>query len=67
MGFWLGTLIFLIFEALGFGVVQFSGKPHSTKLLHHTLVGSTVICCWMMWGIVYLSQMYPLVHPILQG
>jgi hypothetical protein len=32
MGFWLGTLVFLIFEALGFGVVHVSGKPRSTKL-----------------------------------
>ncbi|KAL4427346.1 hypothetical protein ABPG77_003255 [Micractinium sp. CCAP 211/92] len=67
MGFWLGTLVFLIFEALGFGVVHFSGKPRSAKLLNHTLVATTVVCCWLMWGIVYLAQKYPLVRPILQG
>ena len=32
MGFWLGTVIFLIFEALGFSVVHFSSKPPSAKL-----------------------------------
>lgn len=32
MGFWLGTLVFAVFEALGFGVVQFSAKPRSTKM-----------------------------------
>ena len=32
MGFWLGTLVFAILEAVGFGVVHLSGKPHSSKL-----------------------------------
>lgn len=32
MGFWLGTLVFAIFEALGFGLVHFSAKPKPTKL-----------------------------------
>ena len=32
MTFWLGTLIFLALEGLGFGVVHFSNKPHSHKL-----------------------------------
>jgi hypothetical protein len=31
MGFWLGTLVFLIFEGLGAGIVHFSGKPRSSK------------------------------------
>ncbi|PRW39219.1 V-type proton ATPase subunit e1 [Chlorella sorokiniana] len=67
MGFWLGTVVFLVLEALGFSAVQFSSRPQSTKLLNHTLVASTIICCWLMWSIVYLAQMHPLIRPILQG
>lgn len=32
MGFWLGTVVFLVLEALGFSAVQFSSRPQSTKL-----------------------------------
>lgn len=32
MGFWLGTVIFLILEALGFSVVHFGSKPPNAKL-----------------------------------
>lgn len=32
MGFWLGTVVFLVLEALGFGAVHFSNKPQSAKL-----------------------------------
>lgn len=32
MGFWLGTVVFLVFEALGFGFVHASALPPSTKL-----------------------------------
>ncbi|KAL6784535.1 hypothetical protein ACKKBG_A02185 [Auxenochlorella protothecoides x Auxenochlorella symbiontica] len=67
MGFWLGTLIFALLELLGFGIVQASGARHGNKLLKHTLVGTTVACCWMMWGIVYIAQLHPLMRPTLQG
>lgn len=33
--------------------------------LAQTLVATTVICCWLMWTLVYIGQMYPLVSPLL--
>ncbi|RAL41024.1 hypothetical protein DM860_008722 [Cuscuta australis] len=33
--------------------------------LHVTLIATATVCCWMMWGIVYLAQMKPLIVPIL--
>lgn len=35
--------------------------------LPQLLVGTAVFCCWMMWAIVYIGQMYPLVNPVLSG
>ena len=32
MGFWLGTVVFMVLEALGFSAVHFSSKPRPTKL-----------------------------------
>ncbi|KAL6197697.1 hypothetical protein ACLB2K_033303 [Fragaria x ananassa] len=37
----------------------------SANLLHLTLVITAVVCCWIMWAIVYIAQMKPLIVPIL--
>ncbi|KAK4420813.1 V-type proton ATPase subunit e1 [Sesamum alatum] len=37
----------------------------SANLLHLTLIITATVCCWMMWAIVYLSQMKPLIVLIL--
>jgi V-type H+-transporting ATPase subunit e len=33
--------------------------------LPHLLFASSVFCCWMMWGIIYMAQMNPLVLPVM--
>jgi hypothetical protein len=68
MGFWLGTLVFVILELIGYLAVKASigarrGRPH--ELLGQVLLATTVVCCWLMWVIVYLGQMKPLVNPVL--
>ncbi|KAI8104101.1 hypothetical protein M9434_002367 [Picochlorum sp. BPE23] len=79
MGFWLGSLIFACLEVVGFlGVEGILGKQYRRErldnrfnnkntLLPQLLVGTAVFCCWMMWAIVYIGQMYPLVNPVLSG
>lgn len=66
MGFWFGSLVFLLLEAVGFVVIRFTGKQGNT-MLQQTLWATTIICCWLMWGVIYIAQLHPLVHPILQG
>lgn len=60
-----GTFLFLVAEAIGFAVVTFSNAPKGKKLLNHTLVATTVVCCWSMWAIIYIAQMHPLIRPII--
>lgn len=60
MGFWLGTLIFLALEVAGFfGVKSIVGTRRGRRheLLGQVLVATSVICCWLMWVIVYMGQM----------
>lgn len=78
MGLWLGTLAFLLLEVFGYiGVEVILGKKYAqgvpgergvkkrnTKLAQ-LLTGATVVCCWMMWVLVYIAQKYPLVNPVL--
>ncbi|KAF4368486.1 hypothetical protein CsatB_027519 [Cannabis sativa] len=68
MGFVITTLIFAVVGIIASLLVQlcFSrNTSSSTSLLHLTLVVTAVVCCWMMWAIVYLAQMKPLIVPIL--
>ena len=32
MGFWVGTLIFFLLEAVGFGVIHLTGKQHGNSM-----------------------------------
>ncbi|XP_020692759.1 V-type proton ATPase subunit e1 [Dendrobium catenatum] len=66
MGFWVTSLIFLLAGVIGALSLRLCcNRGPSTNLLHFTLVITATICCWMMWAIVYLAQMYPLIVPIL--
>ncbi|CAL5036456.1 unnamed protein product [Urochloa decumbens] len=68
MGFWVTTLIFLLAGvAASLFTLLCCNRGPSTNLFHLTLVTTAVICCWMMYAIVYLSQMKPLINPILSG
>ena len=60
MGFWLGTLIFIAFELIGWFFVKTvvgtrRGRRH--ELLGQVLVAASVVCCWLIWVIVYMGQM----------
>ena len=60
MGFWLGTVFFVALELLGMFLVKSligtrQGRRH--ELLGQLLVATSVICCWLMWVIVYMGQM----------
>mmetsp|Transcript_21720 Transcript_21720/g.61060 ORF Transcript_21720/g.61060 Transcript_21720/m.61060 type:complete len:86 (+) Transcript_21720:138-395(+) len=54
----IGTAIYLLFGVGGSVVVQFVPQ-FDDKALARTLVWTAVICLWLMWIIVYMSQMYP--------
>lgn len=66
-GFWVGTVVFLIMGVIANAALKFNGQKNdpANNLLKHTLTITAFICCWMMWGIIYLAQMNPLVMPIL--
>ncbi|XP_008803039.1 V-type proton ATPase subunit e1-like [Phoenix dactylifera] len=66
MGFWVTTLIFFLVGVVAALSVRLccNGGP-STNLFHFTLVVTAIMCCWMMWAIVYLAQLKPLIVPIL--
>ncbi|KAL4519168.1 hypothetical protein Ndes2526B_g00262 [Nannochloris sp. 'desiccata'] len=66
MGLLFGTFVFLVFEGAGFAVVEVT-KGRKNSLLPQTLWATTVVCCWLMWAVVYLAQEYPLIRPVLQG
>ena len=31
------------------------------------MYGTSVLCCWFMWAVIYMAQMAPLVRPVLQA
>ncbi|VFQ58665.1 unnamed protein product [Cuscuta campestris] len=66
MGIMVTTLVFVALGVLASfcATICFNRGP-STNLLHVTLIATATVCCWMMWGIVYLAQMKPLIVPIL--
>ncbi|KMZ75594.1 ATPase, V0 complex, subunit E [Zostera marina] len=66
MGFFVTSLIFLLVGVIAAIFVRLCcNRGPSTNLLHLTLVITAIICCWMMWAIVYLAQLKPLIVPIL--
>ncbi|BFG27374.1 V-type proton ATPase subunit e1-like [Prunus yedoensis var. nudiflora] len=66
MGFVVTTLIFAMVGVIASLMVRICcGRGASANLLHLTLVITAVVCCWMMWAIVYVAQMKPLIVPIL--
>ncbi|KAG2609123.1 V-type proton ATPase subunit e1-like [Panicum virgatum] len=68
MGFWVSTVIFLLAGVVAYlFTLLCCNRGPSTNLFHLTLVTTAVICCWMMYAIVYLAQMKPLINPILSG
>jgi|TARA_B100000683_G_scaffold234546_1_gene237805 V-type H+-transporting ATPase subunit e len=28
------------------------------------MYGTSVLCCWFMWAVIYLAQMTPLIKPV---
>jgi V-type H+-transporting ATPase subunit e len=69
MGLILGTVAFGAIEVALFGGIAVTSQrdPKPRRALKQLLAGTTVICCWMLWAIVYMAGMHPLVRPVLQG
>jgi len=57
-GVLIGTLIAITLGILGFGIV-----PGPDKSLHRLMAVTAVVCMWLMWLCVYMSQMNPLITP----
>eukprot|EP00884_Botryococcus_braunii_P013917 jgi/Botrbrau1/22526/Bobra.114_2s0050.1 len=66
MGFWQITLLFLLLEVVLAGIMWLLGKK-SENQLNQLLVATSVVCCWLMWAIIYIAQLHPLVRPVLQA
>ncbi|KAL0037291.1 hypothetical protein WJX79_011090 [Trebouxia sp. C0005] len=60
-----GSAFFIALEILFWFGIQFFCK--GGKGLTHTLYATAVVCCWMLWAIVYMAQMHPLITPQLQA
>jgi V-type H+-transporting ATPase subunit e len=68
MGFGVITLYYLLAALLGsLGIRIWYNKGPASNQMHVVLVNTAVICCYLMWAIVYLAQLKPLVVPILKG
>ncbi|PTQ47217.1 hypothetical protein MARPO_0008s0011 [Marchantia polymorpha] len=67
-GFFLTTLYFIFASLVGtFGIKWLYDKaPSFTKLLI-LLVNTAIICCYLIWVIVWMAQWNPLVVPILKN
>jgi len=65
MGFWLGTLIFLAIEIAVYGGVAATTKDREQKPLRQLLGATAIVCCWLLWAIVYLGGVHPLVKPVI--
>lgn len=49
--------------ALIVGIISFLFVPGPDKALNRTVAVTAIVCCWLMWVCVYMSQMYPLAAP----
>lgn len=49
--------------ALLIGLLSVFFVPGPDKALNRTCAVTAVVCCWLMWLCVYMSQMYPLAAP----
>ncbi|XP_024389071.1 V-type proton ATPase subunit e1 [Physcomitrium patens] len=68
MGFFLISLYFLLSGLVGSLCVKVCyNKGPSTNMLNVVLVNTAVICCWLMWAIVWLAQWKPLINPVLKA
>ncbi|KAJ7556491.1 hypothetical protein O6H91_05G085800 [Diphasiastrum complanatum] len=68
MGFFVTTLLFFAVGFVASVALPFLyNKGPSENLLHVTLVITAVVCCWLLWAIVYLAQLKPLINPILKA
>ncbi|CAM6095121.1 unnamed protein product [Calypogeia fissa] len=68
MGFILISFYYLLACLVGsLAVPIWFNKGLAANKMHVLLVNTAVICCYLMWAIVYLAQWHPLVDPILNA
>ncbi|MBW0563479.1 hypothetical protein O181_103194 [Austropuccinia psidii MF-1] len=62
MGGWL--IIGILILAIGCGFVGWLSAPKGdNQLVIRTSIITTIVCCYLMWAIVYLAQLHPLIQP----
>lgn len=63
-----GTAFFVVLEVAFVAGIAVTGKGNTkeNQAFKYTLYSTAVICCWLMWALMYMAQMHPLVRPILQ-
>ncbi|KAL3676386.1 hypothetical protein R1sor_026334 [Riccia sorocarpa] len=67
-GFLLTTLYFALASLVGtLGIKLGYDRGTSANKLHMLLVNTAVICCYLMWAIVWMAQWQPLIVPILKA
>ncbi|BBN12554.1 V-type H+-transporting ATPase subunit e [Marchantia polymorpha subsp. ruderalis] len=67
-GFLLTSVYFLFASLVGtLSVKLWYDKGSAANKLHMLLVNTAVICCYLIWAIVWMAQWHPLVVPILKA
>ncbi|KAL2608444.1 hypothetical protein R1flu_027017 [Riccia fluitans] len=66
--FVLTTLYFAFASLVGTLCIKLGyDKGSAANKLHILLVNTAVICCYLMWAIVWMAQWNPLIVPILKA
>mmetsp|Transcript_26721 Transcript_26721/g.67157 ORF Transcript_26721/g.67157 Transcript_26721/m.67157 type:complete len:80 (-) Transcript_26721:37-276(-) len=58
---YLGTIIFFVLGIIGTAIVSLFLPIAWDRQLMRVMVWTAVVCCWMLWAGVFMSQVYPIV------
>jgi len=59
----IGTCIFAALGIIGCVWATWSNQPGLDKSLMRLMATLTAFCCWLMWIVVFMSQINPLIAP----
>ncbi|KAG0148132.1 hypothetical protein CROQUDRAFT_670108 [Cronartium quercuum f. sp. fusiforme G11] len=57
----LGILIIALAAA---GLGWSTAPKGDNQVVVRTSIVATIVCCYLMWAIVYLAQLHPLIQPV---
>eukprot|EP00283_Hemiselmis_rufescens_P010043 CAMPEP_0173434270 /NCGR_PEP_ID=MMETSP1357-20121228/12408_1 /TAXON_ID=77926 /ORGANISM="Hemiselmis rufescens, Strain PCC563" /LENGTH=90 /DNA_ID=CAMNT_0014399091 /DNA_START=93 /DNA_END=365 /DNA_ORIENTATION=- len=60
-----GTVVYIALGVVAMFFVVCVSRP--AKPLFITSVVLTTVCTWMLWACCYMSQMYPILYPIMSS